>query len=163
MEKEEVIFLANKDIDRLRWDKCIESAHNGLIYGFSWYLDIVSDNWDALVNEDYSIVFPLTYNIKYGISYLVQPPFCQLLGIFSIEPLNKEIAELFLNSIPPKFKFAEINLNLFNNFEFPGFKEFKRLTYILDVNSGYDLLKKGFSENTLRNIKKADKNGIFVI
>lgn len=41
----------------------------------------MAKNWDALVLNDYEAVMPLTWNKKYGICYLYQPPFTACLGI----------------------------------------------------------------------------------
>jgi len=85
-------------------------AVNGMVYGCSWYLDIVCPEWEALVQDDYEAIFPLTCNRKFGIRYLYQPFFTQQLGIFSRGLLSGELVEKFLDAIPVHFRFAEINL-----------------------------------------------------
>ncbi|OIP03307.1 MAG: hypothetical protein AUJ97_04685 [Bacteroidetes bacterium CG2_30_32_10] len=60
----EIRYLKHKEIDKDKWDNCIEKAFNGIIYAYSWYLDIVSENWDALIEDDYKTVFPLTQKKK---------------------------------------------------------------------------------------------------
>ena len=50
--------LENKAIDKPKWDALI--AECGNIYAYSWYLDIVHPGWDALVDDDYQAVMPLT-------------------------------------------------------------------------------------------------------
>ena len=95
-------YIEHKDIDFEKWDACVANSFNRLIYGFSWYLDVVCDDWDALVLNDYEAVFPLPKRKKWGIEYVYHPFFCQQLGVFS----KKEVAiELFLNSIPKKIKY----------------------------------------------------------
>jgi len=59
-------YLTNHEIDKVKWDECINSASNGLIYAYSFYLDHMSKHWDALVLGDYNAVMPLTWNKKYG-------------------------------------------------------------------------------------------------
>lgn len=142
-------YLKNNEIDYAKWDACITSAHNRLIYGFSWYLDIVCDDWDALVLGDYEAVFPLPKRKKWGVSYIYQPFFCQQLGIFS----NKKTLDidLFLKSIPKYFKYVELNI-----FE-------KKSKYIKNHNTNFELLLQegyqlSFSKNTVRNISKGQKS-----
>ena len=53
-------YIQHKDIDFEKWDACVANSFNRLIYGFSWYLDVVCDDWDALVLNDYEAVFPLS-------------------------------------------------------------------------------------------------------
>ncbi|MBT5428083.1 MAG: hypothetical protein HOK84_17895, partial [Bacteroidetes bacterium] len=55
----QIYHLKHKDIDKSRWDTTITRSINGNIYGYSWYLDAVSPDWEALINLDYSIVLPL--------------------------------------------------------------------------------------------------------
>src|SRR4030043_203599 len=52
--------LRHHEIDKERWDESIKKAFNGIIYAYSWYLDIVSPGWEALITEDYKKVMPLT-------------------------------------------------------------------------------------------------------
>ena len=56
----EIIFKQHKKIERAKWDRCINKAYNGIIYAYSWYLDIVCPDWDGLIVGDYDIVMPLT-------------------------------------------------------------------------------------------------------
>lgn len=55
-----IIFLQHQAIDKQKWDSCIKECGNGMTYAYSWFLDIVSPGWAALVEDDYSAVFPLT-------------------------------------------------------------------------------------------------------
>ncbi len=151
-------YLENKAIDKKQWDQLIQTASNGMVYAMSWYLDIVSPGWDAMVENDYESVFPLPHSKKYGINYLRQPHFTQQLGIFSSRPVSESLVQKHLNAIPEKFRFIEINLNT-NNYSSSGdFKNEKRLTHLLDLNSSYETLYKAYSENLKRNISKAVKS-----
>ena len=75
-------YLKRSGIDTAKWNACIDAASNGLIYGYSFYLDTMSKHWDALVMGDYTAVMPLTWKSKYGIHYLYQPFFAASLGVF---------------------------------------------------------------------------------
>ncbi|HEU0112812.1 MAG TPA: hypothetical protein VFQ73_18195, partial [Flavisolibacter sp.] len=59
-------YYPGKSINKQAWDKCISNASNGLIYACSTYLDTMSDNWDALVLNNYEAVMPLPWRKKYG-------------------------------------------------------------------------------------------------
>jgi hypothetical protein len=152
----------HSEIDKDRWDLAIDNAINGLIYAKSWYLDIVSPDWQALVDENYKTVFALTCRKKYGIHYLYPPFFTQQLGIFSAEVITSETADRFLHSIPKEFKFIEINLNYQNKLSASDFKISELLTHHLDLNLTYEELAKSYSENLKRNLKKAQQNNLEV-
>src|SRR5438477_249208 len=110
MNEVRVKYLSHHEIDKAKWDKCVDEADNGLIYGYSFYLDHMAKHWDGLVLNDYNAIMPLTWNKKFGIYYLYQPAFTASLGIFG-QNLNEEINKQFIQSIPKKFKLIEISLN----------------------------------------------------
>lgn len=148
----DIKHIPHRAIDKGKWDRCIEGAGNGLLYAYSFYLDIMSKNWDALVLNDYESVMPLTWNEKFGIRYLYQPFLAAQLGVFgnNLEPI---LINQFLQAIPSSFRFVDISLNARNNSGFPGLKS--RANYVLDLNKPYATLADHYSENIKRNIKKA--------
>ena len=154
--------LLHKEINKLKWDECISNSFNGNIYAYSWYLDVVCPEWEALVEDDYSRVFPLTFRKKSGINYLFQPVFTQQLGIFSQIILNEEITENFINKIPKKFKFIEINLNVFNKINNTRFNLINNLTHELDLISPYENISNNYSNNIKRNIKQAISSELYI-
>jgi hypothetical protein len=146
-----IVHLRNNAIDRERWNSCITQSHNHLTYAYSWYLDVVSPGWEALISEDYEYVMPLPVKRKFKMPYLAQPIFTQQLGIFSKHKINENILEKFIRKIP--YFSYEINLNE-HNFHakaspFPNF--------ILDLKPDYEQIASKYTKNTLRNIEKAGK------
>jgi len=154
-------YLQQNEIDKKKWDQCISLAGNGLIYAYSYYLDTMSKNWDALVIGDYETVMPLTWNKKYGIHYLYQPAFTASLGVFG-NGLTEYLAEDFIQSIPKKFRLIEIALNYGNIFSVPTGFSVLRNNYILSLNKDYDSLCASYKENTRRNIKRAQQLGCII-
>ena len=63
-------YLKNHEINTEKWDECIMNAFNGIVYAYSWYLDIVHETWDALIEGDYERVMPLPVSEKCGVSYI---------------------------------------------------------------------------------------------
>jgi len=155
--------LRHNEINKEKWDACIKESFNGLIYASSWFLDIVGDEWEALVENDYERVFPMITGKKWGIHYLYQPVFTQQLGVFSKSLLSPEVVNEFLKSIPTKFKFIEINLNTFNKAEDKKYKSKEWINYELDLINSYDKLFQNYSTNLKRNIKKAQKHKLTIV
>lgn len=155
-------LVPNKLIDRTAWDQCVNQAVNGTLYAYSWYLDLVCEGWDALVSEDYETVFALPFRKKLGISYLYQPFFTQQLGILSIRHITPEIADAFLDAIPLKYLLVEINLNTFNRPDETKWAIKQNLNYELDLIESYPILRKRYSQNTIRNIAKAERNAVSI-
>lgn len=158
----DIKYIAHQNLDYRKWDACITDAFNGIIYAYSWYLDVVSPGWDGLVEGDYETVMPLTKGRKYGINYLYQPFFCQQLGVFSIKKLDAAVVEQFLSSIPGSFRFIEINLNTFNKVSSGTFIGKRNVTYELDLIRMYDKIQKAYATNTRRNIKKSSDAGVYL-
>ncbi|MEO8148440.1 MAG: hypothetical protein ABI723_12415 [Bacteroidia bacterium] len=155
-------YLKHTEINKSKWDATIKQSHNGLIYAYSWYLDIASPGWEALINEDYKEVFPITGKKKYGIDYIYPPFFIQQLGLFSSKEINKQNLNDFLNAVPSKFKFIEYNLNWKNNFLINGFESKENLTHHLSLNNNYEKLYSAYSQNLKRNLKKAAASNLVI-
>ncbi len=153
-------YIQNKNIDYKKWDDCINKSINGNLYAFSWYLDLVCNNWDALIYNNYEAIMPLTYSSKMGILYLSQPFFAQQLGVFSTKTISPIILNDFFKNIPKSFKYIEININKFNILNSNEITFRKNRNYELDLISDYKQIAKKYSENTKRNISKSNKLGL---
>ena len=154
-------YLTHNQINLTKWDATI--AECGNIYAYSWYLDIVHPDWEALVEDDYQSVMPLTGGKKFGINYLYQPYFAQQLGVFSQHPLSPEKTEAFLKAIPSKYRFAEIRLNESNVLSegFQGIEYHRNI--ILDLNQEYKSIRENYHTNTKRNLAKAESINLQLI
>jgi hypothetical protein len=153
-------YLKHLETDRARWDDCISRALNRKVYAFSWYLDVVSPGWEALAEEDYSSVFPLTWGRKAGISYLFQPFFTQQLGLFSVHLMNTELQKKFIENIPKKFHHIDIQLNSGGFLIGDEHGTERRINHELNLKRPYDDIVSGYSQNTRRNIRKAWEMGV---
>jgi len=149
-------YLTHKEINKTKWDACIDNADNGLIYAYSFYLDYLAKHWDGLVLNDYEAVMPITWNKKYGIHYLYQPFLAAQLGLFG-KNINPKLMETFLKLIPAKFKYWDIYLNHGNVFDLEKFNLYQRSNYMLYLNKPHEELYNGYRENIQRNIKKAEQ------
>ena len=153
-----ITYLTKTQINRQLWDRCIGEATNGLIYGYSFYLDHVCYNWDALVLNNYEAVMPLPWRKKYGIHYLYQPFLTAQLGLFG-NKLTASLLENFLNAVPKKFKLWEFPLNQQNLFALNNYPLYQRVNYVLPLHEPYETLYLNYRENIKRNIKKSFQYG----
>jgi hypothetical protein len=155
-----ISYIEHDKINRQKWDECIQCSFNGIIYAYSWYLDVVCPGWEALVEDDYERVFPLTFRKKSGINYLYQPFFTQQLGIFSRKILDENTTDKFISSIPDKFRFIEINLNVFNKIDISKHDVVPNKNFELDLIPSYEIISKNYSDNIKRNLKTAGKSAL---
>jgi len=149
----QIQYLTQQQVDKKKWDTVIAGSPNGLIYGYSFYLDHMAKQWDALVLNDYEAVMPLTWNRKYGIYYLYQPPFTQQLGVFSRSLPPEELLPAFISMTKKHFRFAEIFLNFGN----AGNGLSSKTNFILPLKEAYDIIYKGYSRDAIKNKHRSEK------
>ena len=154
-------YLENKSIDKPKWDALI--AECGNIYAYSWYLDIVHPGWDALVEDNYQAVMPLTGGKKFGVNYLFQPFFVQQLGVFSKTPMTDGKLKDLLDAIPEKYRFCELRLNESNTLD----NDIEEIEYhrniLLDLNQDIQSLRANYHQNTKRNLAKAETHNLLLL
>lgn len=152
-------YLHHNDIDRQRWDACISAASNSLLYGYSWYLDVVTQQrWHALVYGDYEAVMPLPFARKWGLLTGFQPYFTQQLGVFSAVPLTPTFIELFVASIPKDFRLFTTHFNYANikNSSIYAGKDFQLMpNYELHLADAYENIRRHYAKHTIRQLRKA--------
>lgn len=161
-----ITYLTHEQIDKTLWDHCIAQAPNGLVYAWSWYLDIVHPGWDALVevgDGNYLTVMPITHKRKYLINYLCQPFFVQQLGVFSTVPVTPETTQTFLKAIPEHHRLVEIRLNEKNLVETSWKGVELHANHLLDLDRTYSSLSFDYHNNTQRNLKKSLKYGLQLV
>ena len=156
-------YLKYEHIDKEKWDECIEQSFNGVIYAYSWFLDVVCEEWEALVEGDYERVFPINFRKKAGVNIIFQPFFTQQLGLFSRTELSPEVINSFLAAIPAKYKVIDLNLNTHNKPDMPGFEYLPQVNHELDLIADYADLRKKYNSNTKRNLAKAESEGLSVV
>jgi hypothetical protein len=152
-----ISFVLGSDIPAAEWNQLIYDAPNGMIYAYSWYMDMIADDWAAIVYGDYEVVLPLVIGKKYGISYIYPPKWCQQLGFISIDKVSSIIVHEMLNAIPAQFKLVELILNSANPKVEQGNVTWNK-NYELPLNDSYENIKNKYSSQIKRNLKKAEKN-----
>lgn len=155
MSKNIIQYLQRAHINTAKWDNCITTAPNGLIYAHSFYLDRMAVQWDALVLNDYEAVMPLPWKKKAGICYLAHPPLTASLGVFGAS-VTPEMTNHFIQAIPARFKLVDLLLNSANLLPASGWQSI-RSNYVLDLHNPYELIYSQYRDNVRRNIKKAQQ------
>lgn len=152
-------YLLHNEIDFVKYNKCIDESSNSRIYAFSWYLDVVCDDWDVLVKNDYEMVMPLPKRKKYSINYVYQVPWVQQLGVFSKYIIDKSIIYQFIKSIPKKYKLVDVFINSDNEFSSKYLSI--RNNYILPLNLDLEAIKINYNKNRKR-ISKTDFSNFLI-
>lgn len=148
-------YLKHNYIDRKKYDSCILMDKSKLIYGLSWYLDLICANWDVLVLNDYDAVWPLPVNSKFGIKYFYRPFAAQQLGIFSKTELNDETRDEFLVHLKKNAAFAEVFTNEGQKFSGINVEQFDNYNFVLNINQSYQKIYEKYSKGIKRKLKKS--------
>ena len=152
-----ILHLRYNEIDRTRWDATIAQSLCDLPYAYSWYLDVVCPQWEALATEDYAFVMPLPLKKKWGISYLIHPIWVQQLGVFSAQEVTSEIFNAFRCRIP--YLVYDFNINYLNSRVSCLVSSYKT-NLIIPYSKNIDPIRKQYTTNTRRNITKTNKCGL---
>jgi len=147
--------VSRNNIDIEKYDTCIENSIQSRIFAYSWYLDIVADNWDVLVLDDYQAVMPLPWKRKYFIKY-VYPPFWLLeLGVYSLSSnINTNI---FIKKLDKEFRFVELRMNTQNNDSSRLIHHQERQMQSISLQDSYETIYSKYSRNRKRDLKKSEQ------
>lgn len=152
----EIKYLKHNQIDKQKWDSVIENSQNGLVYALSWYLDIVSPNWDALILGDYEIVMPLPSKTILNQKIFFQPIFAHQLGVFSKNTIAPDLTSKFIKEAIKHFKFIDIKLNN-NNLAIEQISFYKRKTQTLDLSKSYNEISAQYNRSLKSNLAKSKR------
>jgi hypothetical protein len=163
------LLLSRPEIDDERWNTFITNAAQSVVYGYSWYLDVVCEDWKALIwpsPDDYQIVIPLPLKRKWGMAVVEQPLFCQYLGFFSVTEITPAQRDVFLGKL--SYSFAYISTYSFNpgntpmldpgmleSFQFIGRKN---QTHWLSLAQPMPQIQANYSSDRKLNLKRAEKS-----
>jgi len=156
MEGNRIQYLSGQDVDREKWDRCIQNSSNGLIYSSRIYLDMMADQWNAIVINDYEAVMPLPWRKKYMIPYYYHVPFVPQAGITGkIDPLLfKEFTRILFKRV----RYGDIFLN-YGNTAYADFTHARPMTnLVLDLGDHYESLRSRYNKDAEKNLKKSVRN-----
>ena len=159
----DIQYLKNEEINFVKWDNCINNAYNGCIYAFSWYLNIICEDWDAIIKDDYSVVMPVLYRKTGPFRYSCNSIFSPRLGVFSTEILKEEIVNAFLEKLSTLYSVFSINLNKYNKVKASLFNQKPKVVYECDLIETYENLRNKYHPDINVALEKAGKHKISVI
>ncbi len=145
-----MLFLSHSQIDKGRWNETIERSLSPRIYAMSWYLDVVSPGWEALVSEDYSYVIPLPVKKRWGYKYVGHPPLTKQLGLFSTSQLDSSTIQQALQSIP----YSNVHLLWGGENPIEGLEP-TEINMSLSLNAPIETLRSAYQQNTQRNVRRS--------
>lgn len=146
----QIEIVPSYNIDKQKWDDCVKSSSNPLIYATSVYLDHMADNWDGFIVDDYSLVMPVPWRKKYRIKYCYHVPFVQQLGVFG-KNMKQDEVDAFVSKLQQTFKYGDYAFNYLNQIKDTQ----QSNNYILLLSSKYEILKHFYLSHIEKNLHKA--------
>ena len=154
----ETSYIKNEHINRIRYDNALKRSFNANVLAYSWYLDLVCDDWDLLVEGDYQTVCPLPLRKRAGQMTVYQPRYAPFLGVYSSRHLPPEKVRQFLERIPHRH--IRLTLNYHNQLQ--GGKKHKiHKVPVIDLIPPYDKTTERYSQEGRDCIRNQD--GTFVM
>lgn len=182
----EPILLKRHQIDDQAWNMLIDEARHSVVYAYTWYLDCVSPQWQALVLVEsgesiakgtltsdqagtfpfeYSIVMPLPIRKKWGLSVVQQPLYCQYLGMFSKEEVSEVEMARFLKSLNRHFAYISVYdfhpryTSMLRKLlsSYADFESQEKATHWLNLKKPYAEIANGYTNDRVKNLKKSRK------
>jgi len=146
-------LLPSFRIDKEKWNDCLANSANPLIYASTDYLDRMTDNWDGIIGDDYSIIMPIPWRKKAGIKYCYDVSFIQQLGVFG-KSVQQQDVEVCINFLMRAYKYGDYALNFLNNVVAGKASN----NYMLSLASNYRSTSSFYSDNLKSNLAKAEKH-----
>ncbi|MCG8410402.1 MAG: hypothetical protein MI739_03855 [Bacteroidales bacterium] len=156
-----VKYIKNNQIDLGKWDNRINNSINGTIFAFSWYLNILCENWDALILDDYNYVMPILYYKKMNQDIILSHKLGKYMGVFSNKILSENIVKQFVKKLPKKSLLTHIIFNKYNKLNSEWVS--KERTYELDLIQPYYKISEYFDLEFWRGLHIATRKQIAII
>lgn len=160
-----VLLLHRSQLNSDQWDDFVGASPQRILYAYSWYLDTVSPDWQALVlieKDQWQAIMPLPCRRKWGMNVVQQPFFCQFLGVFTTPSFEfQEAVRLLLDKLPFSFRYISIYTGRFGQpISYPkGMKIINADNFILSLRPPYALLFKNYTHDRKTNLLRAQKFG----
>lgn len=91
--------MKRNEISEKKWSDCVNHSANGHVFAQAWYLDIVCDDWQAIVSDEYEAVLPLPVK-RNRFRTVYTPYWTPYLGIINQKPISRRDALLMLRAVP---------------------------------------------------------------
>lgn len=155
-------YLKAEEIDKNKWNGCVHYASNGNPFGYMWYLNNVSKNWDCLIEGDYESVLPLIWKPKIlNTKELYIPHLVRSTGIYSVNALSKKRVDAFLNAIPSEYQNIKMAVNegivIHDDLDF---EKTEHQNYHILLNKDYPSITNNYSKATMDIISAAESSDL---
>lgn len=155
---EKWVLLASGEIDKTKWDQCVDTHANGLIYASTNCLDTLAENWHGIVIDEYSAVIPLPWKKKWGIRYLYTPSFLQQLGI--IGRYKASFLPVILQAVNHFCRYGDLHFNYANQLAASLLRAEQKTNLVIPLAPDAGSVREKYKQDTKDNIRKAEAHSL---
>ena len=162
--------LSRSNIDDEKWNRCIDTSPNGMVYALSWYLDAVSPQWEAFVvmrNGEYQLCFPLPVRTKWGRRYIYHPFFCQQLGVYYQKLPDRVLIQEVFQALFSRYPYIpRLFLNVNNVWDISGSDGLRirhAFTHELPLDRSYTTLHQEYRRDRKYRLKKTKRQKLRLV
>ena len=149
--------IKRKNLDLDKYSRALNDSINYRIYAEYWYLDILTnEKWECWVYGDYEVIMPIPLQYKLGLKFVLQPIYCQQLGVFYKEEISEELFREFEKKLH-KYRVRAYHFNEENTERFEP-EGVKRVNHVLDLDLEYEQLRKNYNRNRRRKLNTLPKD-----
>lgn len=148
------VFLKSSQLDFQKWDQRVDQFGDDTFQCYSWYLNAVCNNWNALVMGDYEYILPLPTKTKGFFKILYQPFFTRQLKLIGPAEPDQGLLNDFLAAIPSNYVQRALALPLVQEFQIDNYQNHHYLYQRLWMHKPVQEIRNGYSENYRRILKK---------
>lgn len=151
--------ISRKNLNLDKYSETLKNCTNYRLYAEVWFLDVMTDQkWECLVYGDYEVLMPIPLQYKFGIKFVLQPFYCQQLGVFYKHDISEKLFKEFENKLH-SYRVRAYNFNEENTETYQP-EGTEGVNYIIDLNKTYDELSSKFRKDRRRDIRKNTDLGL---
>ena len=155
MPDRRIQYLSGDEIDREKWDHCISTSPNGLLYNTSIYLDMLADNWNAVIIDDYKAVMPLPWRKKFIIKYHYHVPFIPQGGMTG--EFGDEMYRLLTRTIFRHIRYGDLVFNHANSEYALHIGAVPLVNMVLDLSVEFPHIHKTYHRDLEKNLRRSSR------
>jgi hypothetical protein len=165
------VLKKGRELPPDQWDAFVWESPQGNLYHCHAYLSHLLPDWEAAViyhDGQIAAAWPWEQKRRWGIAYVLQPPFAQYHGVLfrslSDQPykaleFQKKALQLLHAAIPPAVRYMSVTFSPAFAYDLPliwsGWQQRTCYTYWTDIGMGYEAFLGSVASHVRREIKKA--------
>lgn len=138
--------IKREAVEDEKWDGCVAASANGSAFVSTWFLDLICDDWEAIVLDDYDAVMPLPLRRQMGLKQVYHPSLLPYSGIVNRIPLVPDVVMKMIETVP--YRNIHLVMNVHNRLPLSFTSKLQTYRYpVLDLISDLDWIEKHFRDD----------------